>query len=147
MLLDRLKSLLAGPSDSPSDPEAEIRTAAAALLLSMIRADHEVDRREREAVTTALARLTGRTGKELDQLIELAESEVDESVSLHDFTRILHRQQTREEKFDLVTCLWRVAAADGTIDPEEELLVRKVSTLLYLPHEEFIRAKQEALGS
>ena len=147
MILDRLKTLIAGPSGGTPDPEAEIRTAAAALLLTMIRADHAIDERERASVTTSLSRLTGLSGPDLETLIETAEAEVDESVSLHDFTRILHRQQTREEKFELVTCLWRVAAADGEIDPEEELLVRKVAGLLYLPHEEFIRAKQEALRS
>lgn len=145
MILERLKTLIAGQARNDRDPEAEIRTAAAALLLTMIRADHEVDPREREAVTTSLSRLTGLSGSDLQVLLQQAEADVDESVSLHDFTRVLHRQQTREEKFELVTCLWRVAAADGQIDPEEELLVRKVAGLLYLPHEEFIRAKQEAL--
>ena len=145
MILERLKNLVSAQPSTDRDPEAEIRTAAAALLLTMIRADHAVDPRERETVTTSLSRLTGLSGAELDGLVEQAESDVEESVSLHDFTRVLHRQQTREEKFELVTCLWRVAAADGEIDPEEELLVRKVAGLLYLPHEEFIRAKQEAL--
>ncbi|TSA12763.1 MAG: hypothetical protein D4R74_10695 [Betaproteobacteria bacterium] len=37
--------------------------------------------------------------------------------------------------------MWRVANADGTIDKYEERLVRKLATLLYVHHTDFILAK------
>jgi uncharacterized tellurite resistance protein B-like protein len=37
--------------------------------------------------------------------------------------------------------LWQVAYADGSLDPYEEALVRKIADLIYVPHREFIQAK------
>ena len=37
--------------------------------------------------------------------------------------------------------LWRVAYADGCLDPYEEALVRKIADLIYVPHRDFIRTK------
>jgi uncharacterized tellurite resistance protein B-like protein len=51
------------------------------------------------------------------------------------------------QKTTVVEMLWRVAAADGRIDPHEELLVRKVADLLYLPQAAWVKAREAALGS
>jgi uncharacterized tellurite resistance protein B-like protein len=40
--------------------------------------------------------------------------------------------------------LWRVAYADGRVDPHEDALVRKVADLLYLPQAAYVKAKERA---
>lgn len=42
--------------------------------------------------------------------------------------------------------MWVIAFADGVLDPIEESVIRKVAELIYLDHNEFIRAKLEAQG-
>ena len=45
-------------------------------------------------------------------------------------------------RVQLVEHLWRVAYADGGLDPYEDHLVRKLSHLLYVPHIELMLARQ-----
>jgi uncharacterized tellurite resistance protein B-like protein len=42
--------------------------------------------------------------------------------------------------------LWQVAYADQRLDPHEELLLRQITDLLHLDHDDFIRVKLEVLG-
>lgn len=140
-----LKDLLL--SKSPEiDPDRDVRVAAASLLIAMTRADSKIDDVEDRYVRQALGRLLAISVTEVEVLLMEAKKEVDESVSLYDFTRVLHQQQTKEERIELVRLLWSVAYSDGEIDPQEELLVRKVSSLIYLSQEEFIAAKKAALA-
>jgi len=37
--------------------------------------------------------------------------------------------------------MWQVAYADGHLDEMEEALIRKVATLIYVNHSDFIRTK------
>lgn len=140
-----LKDLLLSQNTEP-DHERTVRIAAASLLVAMTRADSKADDVELRFVRHALAGLLSISDGEVDHLLKEAEREVNESVSLYDFTKILHQQQTKEERIELVRLLWSVACADGEIDPQEELLVRKVSSLIYLSQEEFISAKKAALA-
>jgi uncharacterized tellurite resistance protein B-like protein len=41
--------------------------------------------------------------------------------------------------------MWRVAMADDVLSRYEEHLIRKVADLLYVPHSDFMAAKQQAL--
>ncbi len=143
-MLSFLKTLLA-KDEEPANGNRQIQLAASSLLIAMTKADSEVSESERGAVRKALSALLGIEGTELDQILEEARAEVDASVSLYDFTKILQRQQTPEENLRLVELLWSVAIADGEIDPEEELLVRKVAGLLYVQQTDFIAAKRRAL--
>ena len=43
--------------------------------------------------------------------------------------------------------MWRVAYADGGLDPYEDHLVRKISNLLYVPHVQCMLARQRARGA
>ena len=46
-----------------------------------------------------------------------------------------------EEKKDLIKSLWDVAFADGRIDKYEDYTIRKIADLIYVRHEDFMKAK------
>jgi uncharacterized tellurite resistance protein B-like protein len=41
--------------------------------------------------------------------------------------------------------LWDVAYADGVLDPEEDLLIRRISGLIHVTDRERVLARQEVL--
>lgn len=137
---------IAGAVRRPAAAGAErgYRLATAALLIEMMRADHEVKPGERDAVLLALQRAFSLTGEETEKLVQLAETEARESTSLYDFTRLINDHFTAEQKEHLVELMWHVAFADGEIDKYEEHLVRKVADLIHVPHSGFIRSKHRA---
>ncbi|MBI2384288.1 MAG: TerB family tellurite resistance protein [Gammaproteobacteria bacterium] len=121
--------------------------AAAVLLLELERADAERAPAERERLSELLRAHYGLADAELDALIEQAGVQAGRAVSLHDFIHALNAELTPDDKRTLMEMLWRVAHADGRIDPHEEHLLRRIADLLYIEHRDFIRAKLRVVES
>ena len=130
--------------------EQAVRLATAALLIEVTRADFHVEQSERRAVISAVKQLFGLSHEETDDLVALAEEEVDSSVSLFQFTQLVDREFSQEQKATVIEMMWRVAFADLDKDHNEEYLVRKVADLLHVPHSTFIwtrhKVKRELEG-
>lgn len=128
-------------NDNGQHDERAVRLATAALLIEVTRADFHVDQAERRAVVAAVQQMFGLSGEETDELVALAEEEVNESVSLYQFTQLVDRGFSQDQKRKVIEMMWRVAFADSNKDHNEEYLVRKVADLLHVPHTAFIRAR------
>lgn len=115
--------------------------AVAALLIEVGTADRILDDSELTTLRAILARKFNLSQERLDELSELAQSEQSDASSLHQFTRLINDSCNPAEKFSLVVSMWEVAYADGEIDKYEEALIRKVAELIYLPHTQFIKAR------
>ena len=119
--------------------------AAAALLVEIARADERVEPAEREAIARALGPAPGLSAEDVARLLAEAESAVERSVSLFEFTSVLNAALEPARKLALVENLWRVAAADGRVDHYEEYYIRKIADLLHVSHGDLIRCKLRAL--
>lgn len=135
---DRIQSQV---SAGKQGSEQAVRLATAALLIEVTRADFHVDLAERRAVIEAVQRLFDLSRQETDELVALAEEEVNGSVSLYQFTQLVDRGFSQEQKAVVIEMMWRVAFADLNKDHHEEYLVRKVAELLHVPHSTFVRAR------
>ena len=142
-LRDILSTTLAGAEEDAGGRDHAIRLATATLLVEVVRADYDEHLAEGEAVFDQLQRFFDLSDGETRLLIEKAEQEADHSVSLQSFTRILHERLSLAEKFTVVEMLWRVAVADSRLDKYEDHLVRKVAGLLYVPHGDLIRIRNQ----
>jgi len=131
-------------SASPEVSRHALQLATAALLIEMTRADFRVKEKERRTVMEAIQRTFDLTPDETQELIRLAEQEAAESVSLYQFTRLVDKGFSLEQKKHVVELLWRVAFADEEMEKHEEYLVRKIADLLHVPHRDFIQAKLRA---
>ncbi|MGF1740445.1 TerB family tellurite resistance protein [Vibrio profundum] len=114
--------------------------AMASLLCEVAEADHTHNTAEQKKQSDLLSRLLGVSNEEGQTLIQQAQEKVKNSASLYDFTSQL-RELSQSRRFDLIKAMWEVANSDGSIDPLEEAVIRKVAELLYVDHNEFIRAK------
>ena len=82
---------------------------------------------------------------EVSTITEAAVEQADAATCLFEFTRTLNELASAEQKRDLLAMMWRVAMADNEISRYEEHVIRKVADLLYVPHGDFIAAKQSAM--
>lgn len=135
-----------GPAVGEGDPGHRLRVTAAALLVEVMRADPEVRDEERTVVRTALQGTFGLSLADTEELVRLAEAEADAATSLYEFTSLVDKGFSREEKKRIVELMWLVAFADAEKDPLEEHLIRRVAGLLHVPHPDFIDAKIRARG-
>jgi uncharacterized tellurite resistance protein B-like protein len=139
---ERIAPHVSGPSGE--DHERALRTAAAALLFEVVRADSVVKDEERTVMRAAVQSTFGLGREEADDLVRLAEESSRGAASVYEFTEIVDRELPPEHKKRLVELLWLVAFADAEKDAEEELMVRKIAGLLHVPHPDFIDAKIRA---
>lgn len=121
---------------------AALQLATTALLLEVTRADHHFSHDERRAVVDAVQRFFKLSPVETDELIKLAEREVEDATDLYQFTRLVNDHFDYEQKLGVMEMLWRMAFADGNKDKYEEYLIRRLADLLYVSHKDFIRLRQ-----
>jgi uncharacterized tellurite resistance protein B-like protein len=67
-------------------------------------------------------------------------------VQLHGHTNDIAQQMTPDERIHLIEMLWEVAYADGVLDPEEDLLIRRVAGLVYVTDRDRVLARQRVLA-
>ena len=130
----------AGDETERSTEETK-RLAAAALLVEVARADFQQDTEEEASMASLLRDSLKLDEDQVSELLREANDAVDQSTSLYEFTRSINDYYSREDKIDLITSLWKVAYADGDLDKYEEHIIRRVSDLIYIHHEDFIRCK------
>jgi uncharacterized tellurite resistance protein B-like protein len=128
---------------APQRPHA-LRLAAAALLFEVVQADARVSDEERTVMRAGIQGTFGLTPAETDELMRLAEEESRNASSIYEFTALVDKGFTAEEKKRIVELLWLVAFADDEKHALEEHTIRKIAGLLHLPHPDFIDAKLRA---
>ncbi len=118
--------------------------ACVALLLETSMADEILDESELMALKNTLQKDFQINEDEIDELINLAKENVEDSTSLYEFTRDINDNFDAAERVKLIESMWKIAYADGNIDKYEEHIIRKVSNLIYVAHSDFIKAKLSA---
>jgi uncharacterized tellurite resistance protein B-like protein len=129
-------------SNSPQIKTIELATAA--LMIEISLADAHIHDEERRVINNLLRSDFKLEQDDIDELIALAEKEVDHAVSLYEFTRLLNESLSMAEKINIIENLWRVAYADSVVDKYEEYYIRKVADLLYIAHSDYIQSKLKA---
>jgi uncharacterized tellurite resistance protein B-like protein len=131
-------------SEEPTIDDKTSIKACVALLLETSMADEILDESELIALKNTLQKDFQINEDEIDELIDLAKENVEDSTSLYEFTRDINDNFDAAERVKLIESMWKIAYADGNIDKYEEHIIRKVSNLIYVAHSDFIKAKLSA---
>jgi uncharacterized tellurite resistance protein B-like protein len=143
VMFDALARLLAAP---PAQAAPDLRLSVAVLLLEAARQDDNFDARERAVIMALLARRFDLSPEECEKLIAAAQAHAAELVQLHGHTSTIAAAMSPEERIELIEMLWGVAYADGVLDPEEDLLVRRIAGLVYVSDRDRVLARQRVLA-
>jgi uncharacterized tellurite resistance protein B-like protein len=141
-LLNRLKT-----PDTDAEPARLVALAAAALLLEVSWADHDISDAELAHIGEALQSTFGLAEADTAELLAQSRRDHEESVGVFGYTRAINESWEEPAKFDLLVALWRLALSDDDLNRREEQVIRKIADLLYLSHARFIEAKLRAKRS
>lgn len=106
------------------------RLAAAALMYHVMGADGVVRESETARLEAVLKETYDLDGGELDRLLEAARDADNEAVDLYQFTSVLMRNLSADERVHFIELLWEIVYADGENHELEDNLVWRVSELL-----------------
>ena len=149
-MLESLKKLFSGvPDGSPQDAslsaEHKVMVATCALLVEIARIDETFTKQELNLVMSILHDKYNLSPEHADALMTEAEAELDDSVDLWQFARLINENYSNEEKIDIVETLWRIVYVDGRMDKYEHYLMNKIQHLLRLSHQQLIETKLKVL--
>lgn len=127
-----------------NQPAMAIELATAVLLVEISRADFDQDQAELDHIRELLLEHLSLSEQEVNELLQQAHQEADRLVSVQHITRLMNEQLDQQGKRRVIEMMWSVVYADGAKHHYEEHLLRKVAELLYVSHEDFIRARHLA---
>lgn len=123
------------------DEFERIQIATCIILLEVAKSDDEFSSIEKTTLTAILKKKFKLSAEAAEELMEIADRKREESTDLWEFTNIVNKNYTKEEKTKVVEAVWQIIYADEKLDKYEDHFVHKLSKLLQLDHDAFIEAK------
>ncbi len=127
--------------------QQKIQIAAATLFIEIAKADSNFGSDEYKKINDLIKNMFSLSNEQVHEIMELAEDWISRSVSMYEFTDIINKHFTNDEKYELVKNLWKIVYADNVLNKYEEHLVRVISNNLKLSHRDMIAAKLEIKNS
>jgi uncharacterized tellurite resistance protein B-like protein len=145
-LLNRFFSNRKGSAQHSQDAnDHDLKVATCALLVEMARIDESFTVQETDAILHILETQYGVSEEHTKALVAESERELEESVDLWQFARLINEHYSRPEKIGIIETLWRVVFVDGKMDQYEDYLMHRMANLLRLTHKELMDAKLKIL--
>ncbi|MEI6066459.1 MAG: TerB family tellurite resistance protein [Methylococcaceae bacterium] len=121
--------------------EEKLQLATVVLFLEMMNMDDRVEAVEQDIIFALIHQNFSLSAEQTTSLLALAEQQRKQATDYFQFTSLINKGYSLEQKVGLIEALWKIAFIDGVLDMDEEYLVRKMADLLYVPHTAFIMAK------
>jgi uncharacterized tellurite resistance protein B-like protein len=124
-----------------------LELAVAVLVHEARRADYEeAHLGESDAGLAALRDLVRLDETQARELLAQGGEKARHLTSFYAPVAVIKREYPMAERVRLVEHLWRVAFADGLLNPYEDHYVRKIAHLLYVPNTDSMLARNRARG-
>lgn len=144
--MKKISQLLETQSKSKSDDSEiiYIHSALASLLYEAARVDRNVTDEDLTVAAESLSRLAKISIVDAQQFLVTASKPENRPTSYHPLATIINENFSYEQKCQLITSMWSIAHSDNHVDPHEDHIIRKISDLLYVSHQDFIHGKISA---
>ena len=144
-LFDDIMGRISAEDTAADERDEAIRMATAVLMVDVALVDSTFDEAEFEHMIGLIKDRFGLSAQAAADLINAANAEADELVSVYEFTKVLHDNLNHDEKARVIDLLWAIACADGELDKYENALILKVSDLLHVNRALVMRLKHDAV--
>ncbi len=124
----------------------DLKLSVAVLLVEAARQDDRFAPEERAVITDLLTRKFELAPQDCAALLVAAEARAAEMVQLHGDTNAIFEAMTPDERIGLIEMLWDVVYADGVLDPEEDLLIRRIAGLIAVTDRDRVLARQRVMA-
>ena len=149
-MFDYIRKILSTESNSDSvgsensvkvDHKKQLQIATAALFIEMAKADGNFSEEERDQVIDSLQNQFGLDAEYVNDLIDLSKAKLVESISLYEFSTIINKHFSNDDKLELLKNLWRLIYTDKKLDKYEDRLIKIIGGLINIEHKQIINTK------
>lgn len=141
---EELQALVARSMPKADAHEAAVVGALAGLMATVAHADRKYTEAEREAVSSAFAKIGSLASEALGAIEELFAERLTDLAHepLQTYTRVLYEGMTREARLEVLEALMDLAAADELLDMHETNLLRRIARGLGLSDQEYVASQE-----
>ena len=143
-MLKTLRKLFEDTDDLTHLETRHLEIAVACLLHESKRVDMGEDVKEHIAAREALDDMFAMGEADSELLLDQGRNKAQKLTSYFAPVSVIKRDFSLARRVRLVEHLWRIAYADGKLEPDEDHYVRKISHLLYVPNTESMLARSRA---
>jgi uncharacterized tellurite resistance protein B-like protein len=145
-MMRRVIDLLMGGSgiSSPAehrDDSYDTLLAVCALFVEIAAIDGKFTQIEQDRIVSILKSEYGLSDQDASELMRVSKEQLKQSLDYWQFTNLINQNYTMDEKVRIIELLWKIVYTDGKLEQHEDYLMKKLSSLLEVPHSEFIAAK------
>lgn len=128
-------------NSSSTNRNSKVEIAACALFIEMAKADGEYSDEERNFIISEMKSTFSLDDEYVNDLMQLAEERIKESVSLYEFTGVINNTFSQEEKIQLIESLWKLIYKDEKLSQYEDHLMKRIAGTINVEHKQIINAK------
>ena len=121
----------------------KIQLYSACLLLSVANADQIIDKNEIYIIKDIIQDFFSISEQDANNLLKEAKIELINSTGLFNFGQFLNQNLKKEEKLDLIFCIYELAYADNSIHYLENHTIKKIANILNIDKQDIISIKSE----
>ena len=121
----------------------QLQMATCVLLIEVSKADDDFDIEEQKKIKSLIQKKFKISQDKIESLFTYSDEKHDSMTSLFDWTEIINKECSYDQKCMIIGFMWDIAYIDGKIDKYEDLTIRKVADLIYVKHKDFISLKNE----
>ena len=127
------------------DPKLQ---AVAAILIEAALIDQDFGQKERDIIAKILKKqFSLLEAYDINELIENTVSNLENSGDLLSYTRTIKENWDLQNRIEIIEMMWKVCLIDNKIEPYEDMLIRRVSGLIYVSDKDRKKAKSSAINA
>ncbi len=122
----------------------EIELTAAVLAYEIARIDGDVTNDELQVLIEEVKLISKKVNKNEEEILKIIEIYSKDSTSFYEFVEDINQYYTKDEKLSLLSFMWKIAYADGSLEVNEEKLIRRLADLIRIKDLDVLKLKDMA---
>lgn len=132
--------------DKATQEDAEISTfelelTASVLAYEIARIDGCINNNELDVLMEEIKLISEKVNKDVNEIFKIIETYSKDSISFYEFVEDINKYYSKDEKLSLLRFMWRIAYADGTLDINEERLIRRLAEMINIKNLDVLKLK------
>ena len=120
--------------------------AIISVLVEAANIDEVFEEREKNIISTIIQKQFSISNiKLINETIDKVNKSLAESGDLVSHTKKIKNSWSLDKRKKIIEMLWKVCLVDNSLDPYEDMLIRKIAGLLYVDPKDCNEAKQKVL--